>query len=136
MKRVFQAMALAGLAALTVACSSGGGTTPSASAPAGPSASASASGDEGSAVTVVAKDIAFDPTAITLPADTATEVILDNQEAAPHNIAIKDAAGTQVFKGEIVTQQKITYTVGPLAAGSYTFWCEVHPNMTGTVTVQ
>jgi plastocyanin len=133
MKHVIQAVALAGLAALTVACSSGGGATvaPSASATAGASAS-----DAGTGVTVVAKDIAFSPTAITLPADTATEVILDNQEAAPHNIAIKDAAGTQVFKGEIVTQQKITYNVGPLAAGSYTFWCEVHPNMTGTVTVQ
>jgi plastocyanin len=134
MKRVIQAVALAGLAALTVACSSSGGATPAPSASAGPSASAS--GGTGAGVTVVAKDIAFSPTAITLPADTATEVILDNQEAAPHNIAIKDAAGTQVFKGEIVTQQKITYNVGPLAAGSYTFWCEVHPNMTGSVTVQ
>lgn len=130
MKRVIQATALAGLAVMTVACSSGGGSTPA------PSVSAGASADAGSGVTVVAKDIAFSPTAITLPADTVTAVVLDNQEAAPHNIAIKDAAGTQVFKGDVVTQQKITYNVGPLAAGGYAFWCEVHPNMTGTVTVQ
>ena len=134
MKRVIQAIALGGLAALTVACSSGGGS--SAAPSSAPSASAAASADAGGGVTVVAKDIAFSPTAITLPADTATPVVFDNQEAAPHNIAIKDAAGTQVFKGDIVTQQKVTYNVGPLAAGSYTFWCEVHPNMTGTVTVQ
>lgn len=134
MKRVIQTLVLGGLAALTVACSSGGGSTSAPSA--APSTSAGASADAGSSVTVVAKDIAFSPTAITLPADTATSVILDNQEAAPHNIAIKDAAGAQVFKGDIVSQQKVTYNVGPLAAGSYTFWCEVHPNMTGTVTVQ
>jgi plastocyanin len=135
MKRVIQAMALAGLAALTVACSSGGGSTPAPSA--APSASAGASADAGGEVTVVAKDIAFSPTAITLPADTATTVVLDNQDAAPHNIAIKDASGGQVFKGDIDNGQgKITYNVGPLAAGTYTFWCEVHPNMTGTVTVQ
>jgi plastocyanin len=62
--------------------------------------------------------------------------VLDNQEDAPHNMVIKDAAGTTVFKGDIVSKQQITYNVGPLAAGDYTFLCEVHPNMTGTVTVQ
>jgi plastocyanin len=135
MKRVIQALALGGLAILTVACSSGGGS--SAAPSAAPSASAGASADAGSGVTVVAKDIAFAPTTITLPADTATPVVLDNQDAAPHNIAIKDASGAEVFKGEIQPGQgKVTYNVGPLAAGSYTFWCEVHPNMTGTVTVQ
>jgi plastocyanin len=51
-------------------------------------------------------------------------------------MVIKDAAGTTVFKGDIVSKQQITYNVGPLAAGDYTFLCEVHPNMTGTVTVQ
>ena len=30
----------------------------------------------------------------------------DNQDAAPHNIAIKDASGAEVFKGEIVTQHE------------------------------
>lgn len=137
MKRVIQAMAVAALAAVTVACSSGGGSTAAPSAAPSESAGASASAPAGGEVTVVAKDIAFSPTAITLPADTATPVVLDNQDAAPHNIAIKDASGAQVFKGDIDNGQgKITYNVGPLAAGSYTFWCEVHPNMTGTVTVQ
>ena len=132
MKRVIQAVALAGLAALTVACSSGGGSTAAPSAPSSPGASAPA----GSGTTVVAKDLAFDPTSLTIPADTATQITLDNQDAAPHNIAIKDASGATVFKGEIVTQQKVTYDLAALPAGSYTFWCEVHPNMTGTLTAQ
>ena len=85
---------------------------------------------------IVAKDLAFSPTEVTIPADTATEIVLDNQEAAPHNIAIKDAAGATVFKGEIVTQTKVTNAVPALAAGAYGFWCEVHPNMIGTLTAE
>ena len=133
MKRVFQAMALAGLAAMTVACSSGGsGSTPAPTAASSADASASASGG----TTVVAKDIAYQPTSLSIPANTATTITFDNQDAAPHNIAIKDASGAQVFKGDIVTQQKIDYNVNALPAGAYQFWCEVHPNMTGTLTVQ
>ena len=138
MKRVIQAAALAGLAALTVACSSGGSSSspaPTAAATAGASGGASAPAAGGT--TVVAKDIAFDPTTVTIPANTATTITLDNQDAAPHNIAIKDASGAQVFKGDIQSGQgKIDYKVNALPAGSYQFWCEVHPNMTGTLTVQ
>ncbi|HXS71642.1 MAG TPA: cupredoxin domain-containing protein [Patescibacteria group bacterium] len=133
MKRVLQGLALAGLAAMTVACSSGGSSNT-------PAPTAAASGDTSSpaagGTTVVAKDIAYQPTSLTIPAATATAITFDNQDAAPHNIAIKDASGAQVFKGEIVTQTKVTYNVDALPAGTYGFWCEVHPNMTGTLTVQ
>ena len=134
MKRLFQAVALAGLAAMTVACSSGGsGSTPAPTAASSADASAPAAGG----TTVVAKDIAFQPTSLTIPADTATAITFDNQDAAPHNIAIKDASGATVFKGDIQPGQgQITYNVNALPAGAYQFWCEVHPNMTGTLTVQ
>jgi plastocyanin len=131
MKRLVPGLAIAAIALLTVACS-GGGTTP-APATAAPSSPGASAGD-GDGVVIVAKDLVFNPTAVTIPADTATDIVLDNQDDAPHNIAIKDAAGAEVFKGEIVTKTQVTNAVPALAAGTYGFWCEVHPNMIGTLT--
>jgi plastocyanin len=51
-------------------------------------------------------------------------------------VAIADAAGGSVFKGEIVSGKQATYQVPALAAGTYTFICEVHPNMKGTITAR
>ena len=131
MKAIVTGLALTAIAVLTVACSSGGSSpAPATDAPSSPGASA----DDGNVI--VAKDLKFLTTSLTIPADTATEIVLDNQEAAPHNIAIKDAAGATLFKGKIVSSTKETNAVPALAAGSYTFWCEVHPDMTGTLTVE
>ena len=128
MRRFLLGLSLAALAVITAACS-GGGSSP---APASPAASDGAPVGDG--LTVVAKDIAFVPTTLEIPADQATTIVLDNQDDVPHNIAIKDAAGTTVFKGEIVTKTTVDNAVPALAAGTYQFWCEVHPNMTGTLT--
>jgi plastocyanin len=128
MKRFALSLGLVALAAVLAACSG------ASAAPAGP-ASAPPAGD-GTVPTVVAKDIAFSPTELTVKAGTAFDLVLDNQDSAPHNIAISDASGASVFKGEIVTNAKVTNAVPALAAGSYTFICEVHPNMKGTITAE
>ena len=47
-----------------------------------------------------------------------------------------NASGASVFKGDIVSSTKVTYTVPALAAGTYSFICEVHPDMKGTITAQ
>ena len=62
----------------------------------------------------------------------------DNNDAGiPHNVEIKNAGGTSMFKGQIITgPAKVSYQVPALPAGSYMFVCDVHPNMTGTLTVQ
>jgi plastocyanin len=131
MKRLAQGLGLVAVAVLAVACSGGGGSTPApaASAPAGSPAA------DGS-ILVVAKDLVFVTTSITAPAGEAFQVTLDNQDSAPHNIAIKDASGATTYKGEIVTSTKVANNVPAMAAGAYQFFCEVHPNMTGTLTVQ
>jgi plastocyanin len=128
MKRFALSLGLVALAAVLAACSG------ASAAPAGP-ASAPPAGD-GTVPTVIAKDIAFSPTELTVKAGTAFDLVLDNQDSAPHNIAISDASGASVFKGEIVTNAKVTNAVPALAAGSYTFICEVHPNMKGTITAE
>ena len=132
MHRLAQGLALALIAIVAVACGGGGAT----SAPASSAQSAAASAPAGSGLAVVAKNLAFEQTTLTAPADTAFQIDFDNQDSAPHNVAIKDASGAEKFKGEIITATKITYNVAALPAGAYTFWCEVHPNMTGTLTVQ
>ena len=107
-------------------------------APSG-AASAAPSADPGATVVdISALNIAFSTDALSVPADTAFVIHFDNQDAnIPHNVEIKDAAGTSVFKGEIFAGPGTRdYRAGPLAAGSYPFVCTVHPNMTGSLTAK
>ena len=125
MKRLTLTLGLVALAAVLAACS---GTSAAPASPAGPA--------DPDAPVVTAKDLAFSPTEVTVPAGAPFQLVLDNQESAPHNIAISDSTGASVFKGEIVSSQKVTYQVPALAAGAYPFICEVHPDMKGTITAE
>jgi plastocyanin len=112
--------------------------SPSGGSSAAPSGGASgAPSGGGQAVQISASNIAFEQPAATAPAGAAFTIHFNNKDAGvPHNVAIKDAGGTQVFKGDIVTGPKETdYSVPALTAGTYQFVCDVHPNMTGTLTV-
>jgi mono/diheme cytochrome c family protein/plastocyanin len=106
----------------------------SGSPPASPAASQAPAG---TVLTVVALNIAFDVKELSAPADAAFQIDFDNQDSGiPHNVEIKDGSGQTVFLGDIITGlARITYQVPALAAGTYTFICTVHPNMTGTLTV-
>ncbi|HEY3334725.1 MAG TPA: cytochrome c oxidase subunit 4 [Candidatus Limnocylindrales bacterium] len=107
----------------------GGGAAPPA-ASAGPSLPAAD-------VTLAAANIDFSPKTLSVPAGKAFTLAFDNQDPVPHNVVIKDAGGTVAFTGEIVTgPHAVVYDVPALAAGSYTFVCTVHPNMTGSITAQ
>jgi len=128
MKRLTLTFGLLALAAVLAACSGASAEAPTPAAPAG-----SPSGD---AVTITAKDIKFNPNAVSVKAGSAFDIVFDNQDGAPHNISISDGSGGNVFKGEIVSAQKVTYSVPALAAGTYAFICEVHPEMKGTITAQ
>ena len=90
-------------------------------------------------LTVVAAELAFDTDTIELPADTPTQIVMDNKDAGvPHNIAIyaDDTLAEVLFQGELFTGPgEITYDIPALPAGEYYFHCDVHPNMNGTVIV-
>jgi cytochrome c oxidase subunit II len=91
-------------------------------------------------LTAVSVTDGFDPKELTAPADTPLTIQFDNVDtAAPHNVAIKGANpdGTD-WIGLPISQPgtKAIYSVPPIAAGTYTFYCSVHANMTGTLTVQ
>ena len=94
----------------------------------------------GRALAVSALNIAFEPTALQAPADTPFKIEFDNKDASvPHNVAIHEGGptGPEVFQGrDLPGPAKKTYDVPPLPAGTYGFICTVHPNMTGTLTVQ
>ena len=85
----------------------------------------------------------FTPNTLTAPTDDDLTIAFNNNdEGVPHAIQIFEGdspSGTPVFApkdGETITGVAATvYTFGPLAAGTYTWNCPVHPSMTGTLTV-
>jgi plastocyanin len=100
--------------------------------PGGPSPSG---GGGAGTVEVSALNVSFEQTAITTPAGAAFVIHFDNKDAGvPHNVEIKDASSTVMFKGDIVNGvAAVDYQVPALAAGMYQFVCTVHPNMAGTL---
>jgi plastocyanin len=127
-KRLTISLGLVVLAAVLAACSGTSAVANGSAVPAG-----SPSDDT---VTVVAKDLKFTTPAVSAKAGSPFTIAFDNQDGAPHNVAISDASGAKVFKGEIVADRKVDYQVGALPAGTYGFICEVHPDMKGTLTVE
>jgi cytochrome c oxidase subunit 2 len=116
-----------------------GPTTPSGS-PAEVSSSPGGSA-QGPTVAISAQNIAYDQTTLTAKANTPFILKFTNNDAGvPHNVEIHGGANLSdpvVFDGEIFNGvDSRNYEVPALQAGTYAFQCKVHPNMTGTLTVQ
>ena len=128
MKRLLATLALATVALAAAACSStnaGGPTAPA--APADPNAPV-----------VVAKDMQFATKDVQVPAGKAFQLSFTNNDGAPHNVAIytDSSASTNLFRGEIFSSATKVEQVPALAAGTYFFRCDVHPDMQGTITAK
>jgi plastocyanin len=112
--------------------------TPTASEPASGAPPASSSVPAGATLHIAAQNIEFDTDHLEAPAGQAFTIEFNNNDpGVPHNVEIKDANGASMFKGQIITGPAMTsYQVPALPAGTYMFVCDVHPNMTGTLTVK
>ncbi len=116
--------------------------TPSA-APSGPAASGSpaASGAAGDALEVTAVNIEFEEKELTTAANQPFGIQFVNEDppGTIHDIDIRDSGGQTLQDQDTIDGgEETTYDYTPLAAGTYTFICSIHPipNMTGTLTVE
>ena len=90
------------------------------------------------ALRIAADDGAFSTLTLSAPADEPFQIAFDNQESAPHNVAIysDDSATEKVFGSDpFGGPAVVTYDVPALDPGSYFFRCDVHPDMAGELTV-
>lgn len=129
MKRLLLTLALATVALAGAACGSTNADSGTASpaTPADPNAPA-----------ITATNMQFAEKDVVVPAGKPFSLVFDNKDGAPHNVAIyTDASASQnLFRGDIVSGQSVTYSVPALAAGTYFFRCDVHPDMQGTITAK
>jgi plastocyanin len=90
-----------------------------------------AASDQPSAANVVVKidNFVFGPQAITVP--VGTTVTWTNSDDIPHTAVSTDG----VFKSKVMdTDEKFSYTFTKV--GTYSYYCSVHPKMTGQVVVK
>jgi plastocyanin len=91
------------------------------------------------ALTISANDLVFSTATLTAPAGEPFQIVFDNQEGAPHNVAIytDESTAEKILVEEPFSGPRVViYNVPALAAGAYFFRCDVHPEMKGTLTAE
>jgi plastocyanin len=74
-------------------------------------------------------NFSFGPGTLTVP--VGTTVTWTNRDDIPHTVVSTDG----VFKSKVLdTDEKFTFTFSK--AGTYPYFCSIHPKMTGKVIVQ
>jgi plastocyanin len=76
-------------------------------------------------------NFSFGPAALTVPVGTTVTWI--NRDDIPHTVVSTDDSKT--FKSKVLdTDEKFSFTFSK--AGTYPYFCSIHPKMTGKVIVQ
>ena len=89
------------------------------------------SAQEKTAASVKIDNFSFDPALITVPAGTV--VTWTNRDDIPHTVVSTD--DPKAFKSKpLDTDDKFSFTFSK--SGTYTYFCSIHPKMTGKVVVQ
>lgn len=89
--------------------------------------------------TLVAHNVTFLQTSLTVLGKNGFTVHFDNQDSTSHNFGIYDKkGGKELFKGNVVAGPNSTdYQVKPLKPGKYYYQCDIHPaSMHGVLTVK
>lgn len=76
------------------------------------------------------KDFAFNPQTITVK--SGEKITWINRDEEPHTVV---SVGKQ-FKKSSALDTDQSYTILAGAPGTYSYFCSVHPKMTGTIVVQ
>ena len=145
MRRYLLLLAVAGLllgGALLAGCTTTTTTNPTTAPTTGAAGQTTATGGGGAAVVdLVAQDVKFDKSTVTVPRGSSVTVNFQNKDSGvPHNVAFytDSSASTPIYKGQIVNGPgTVTYTfIAPAQPGTYFFRCDVHPTtMTGQFIV-
>jgi plastocyanin len=117
-KSIYKTVALlSGITLLNLSSIASAGVTPAANT-------------TGSKRTIEIKDFAFNPQTITVK--SGEQITWVNRDDEPHTIV---SVEKQFKKSSALdTDQEFTVTVG--APGTYSYFCSVHPMMTGTIVVE
>ena len=85
----------------------------------------------GEVVTVTATNIVWEQADLEVPADAPfTLELVNNDASVPHNVDIRDQAGTSLFTTDTFPGVETrSFDAPALTAGAYQFVCTVHPNM-------
>ena len=89
-------------------------------------------GDDSAKADITTKDFAFVPDALTATAGEEASFEVVNEDDTAHTLTIDDLGVDQ----DIEAGSTATVTVTADEAGSYDFRCKLHPDMTGTLTVE
>jgi plastocyanin len=87
-----------------------------------------------SANTVAVKDFAFNPGTITVKAGSI--VRWENQDPVPHRIVFIDKDGRDTSVDSNVLSPSQSWSSKFSQPGTYSYYCKIHPAMTGTVIVE
>jgi plastocyanin len=88
-------------------------------------------GAQGKTVTVNIKDFAFHPSHITVAPGTTVKWV--NKDKAPHTATATQPRGA-FDSGTLKRGQSHSHKF--MHPGTYKYYCKIHPNMKGTVTVR
>ncbi|WP_418961247.1 cupredoxin domain-containing protein [Streptomyces tritici] len=106
-------------------CSSSGGPALTSPSPSTPS-STSVNGAR-----IVIKDFRFEPTDLTAAPGAKVSVV--NEDSAPHTVT---AEAANAFDTSTIEGGRTATFIAPPTVGTYRYLCDIHPSMTGTLTVR